>query len=324
MIVFSHSEPPFLEIFGSIASYTAMSLFFFISGYLFNYDKYRNSFNIFVKKRIKRLVLPFFVTYFLAIIVSYIVRAFALGYAVETSLSDMIMAMFYGNATQNNPAFLDAPLWFLLCLFCGNIILYIYLMYMENRNEYMGIIFSLIIAIIGYFIGKYFFLFWSLDVALVSLVFMYLGFLAKKHSIFYRLGDKFEIYAFVFSTPLFFFLISINYPIDINHRIYGNFILFILGSFLGIGLSVIAAKRIKGYSIFKDLLAFFGINSMIILVFHKFWIGYIKDAIRIFEPKYYFIFNNWFVIFSLMIAISLVTIYILKKVKLLEEIYNND
>lgn len=229
--------------------------------------------------------------------------------------------MLYGVGTTNNPGFLDNPLWFLLCLFCGSLILYVYLSQMDGKNELLGIFFCILISIIGYSISKYIFLPWSFDIALVSLMAMYLGYLAKEHSIFNQVYGKFPIYASILLTPLFFALLYINWPVDINHRLYGNLILFLLTSTIGIVLSVMAAIHLQRYLKIKEVLTFFGINSIIILAFHQLLTSYILRVTLIFKPGYYSILNNWFITFLLMLVTSLTMIYIIKKIEPLRTIY---
>lgn len=329
MIYHSGPPDPLGRLIACFTGNIALPMFFFLSGYLFNYEKYSASAYSFVYKKISRLLAPFFVTYFFAITFLYFANQFANHFGlsipskVSTNVLDQIAAMFYGNGA-NNPNFLVIPLWFVLCLFCSNIIFYIYLSLINNKNEFLGIFLCVLIALIGYSISRYIFLPWSFDIALVSLMFMYLGYLAKNHSILDQLNGKLKTSQLIFLILAFFALFYINGDNDINSRIYGNLILFFLISIIGITLSLIAVTHLQRYTKIENLFGFLGINSIAVLAFHVVWKGYIVYSIKIIEPGYGFILENWFTTFFLMVTSSLITIYVFNKIWILKKIYTID
>ena len=87
LIIYGHVIPGAIPVFTDYVSTFHIPLFFFVSGLLFNNEKYTNSFSSFFKKRVQGLILPFL---YLSIIVAGLYYFAVYDYAkfVATLLSD--------------------------------------------------------------------------------------------------------------------------------------------------------------------------------------------------------------------------------------------
>jgi fucose 4-O-acetylase-like acetyltransferase len=171
-----------------------MPAFFFLSGYLFNYIKYKNSsFNKFVKNRFNRLMFPYFATFIIGIFL--ISTATILSHThtfIIGNVENQIVAMLLGNAGHYHyieSNFNVQPIWFLPCLFCGNVLLYGFLKLFDGRKVIFGLLGSLVMVGLGLISGKYVFPL-GLDIALVSLIFMYSGYLSRQCMIFDKISNS--------------------------------------------------------------------------------------------------------------------------------------
>lgn len=305
-----------------------LPLFFFINGYLFHYSKYKQSFSGFVSKKWKRLVIPFFVTNFIAlsayILLDWInTRSFStVNYIVTSSIE-----VLYGNGAPVSPPLLitsavDTPSWFLMCLFCGSLILYAFAYFHDKYGLNISLYLSALIVLFGFEVNKYIFLPWSLDIACVSIIFMVPGYLT--HYKFRQLISSHKNNALLLFLLLMLFslVVLLNGRIDMNERIYGNLLLFSIGGLSGTYLTIKFAEKISsGSNALIEPLVFLGKNSMIIFLYQAFSLDIFNRFINIFfniEDH----FSNPPVIHLLgMLAFSLITVIIIQKTQILHRVY---
>lgn len=150
-----------------------MPLFFLISGMLFRRDKYKSFFD-FLRKRAKRLLMPF-VIYSIVTWIIWAVFRFVRNDDVVSywdPLLQTIIAKGSGAYMVHNSA-----LWFIPCLFVTEIIYFAFC----NFNYLVRIIISVCCASLSFILGHYFeddwwfLLPWNFDAALIALLFYCLG-----------------------------------------------------------------------------------------------------------------------------------------------------
>lgn len=264
-----------------------MPLFFFISGFLFDFGKYAESASNFVKGRFKSLIVPYFCFAVITCIFCFLMDEL---YTPETisikffensifhGISHILVA--FGPAISYNP-----PLWFLTCLFVTELLFYV--LAKKYYGEPKRLVFWLIIAgIIGYLYPVYvpFRIPWNVDVALAAIVFYGAGNLFRKFtekesrsnfslkldSGFTEKFSRVERYLPVIAVLLSLLYLGylLKFPTDdkvnINVIKYGNFFSFYLLAFAGIFTFVYLSKRI----ISSKVLEYYGRNSLIILALH--------------------------------------------------------
>lgn len=287
LVVFAHhSLPVALDTY--IFSFH-MPLFFFISGFLFDFGKYAESSANFVKGRFRSLIVPYFCFAVITGLFYFLLdTAFQPGVTniefFENSIlhgtSHILVA--FGPAVSYNP-----PLWFLTCLFVTELLFYglIKKYYREPKK----LVFWLAIAgVIGYLYSVYvpFRIPWNVDVALAAIVFYGAGNLFRKviepekelgarfslklNSGFIEKFSGVEKYltAIAILLSLLYLGYLLKFPTDnkVNMNVlqYGGFFSFYLLAFAGIFSFVYLSKKIGS----SKVLEYYGRNSLTILALH--------------------------------------------------------
>jgi fucose 4-O-acetylase-like acetyltransferase len=266
-----------------------MPLFFFISGFLFDFGKYAGSASYFIKGRFKSLIVPYFCFAVITCIFCFLMdELYTPGIpsikffenSIIHGISHILVA--FGPAISYNP-----PLWFLTCLFVTELLFY------GLAKKYYGepkkLIFWLIIAgVIGYLYPVYvpFRIPWNVDVALAAIVFYGAGnifrkltetesksksiFSLKLNSGFIEKFSRAEKYLPVIAALLSLLYLGylLKFPtadkVNMNVLKYGDFFSFYLLAFAGIFTFVYLSKRIVS----SKVLEYYGRNSLIILALH--------------------------------------------------------
>jgi fucose 4-O-acetylase-like acetyltransferase len=149
-----------------------MPLYFVLSGLFF---KTYDGLIPFIKKKTNKLLIPFFFTFFFAIIPT----TFLLG-KFEGKTISLYELLWIGEGKLNLG--IDGAIWFLLCLFAVNI--YFYLIFLLTKKNVVGIlILSLACGGLGYFMSRYgtHVPMW-MDSALTAMPFFLTGYLLRCYS----------------------------------------------------------------------------------------------------------------------------------------------
>lgn len=182
LVVFAHHSLP-IALDTYIFSFH-MPLFFFISGFLFDFGKYMESASIFVKSRFRSLIVPYFGFALLTCLFYFLLdTAFQPGVTnikfFEADALYGIYSILYalGPLISYNP-----PLWFLTCLFVTELLFYGFAKryYLEPKKLVLWLAAA---GVIGYLYPVYvpFRLFWNADVALSAVVFYGAGNLFRRY-----------------------------------------------------------------------------------------------------------------------------------------------
>lgn len=300
VVLAHHSLPVALDTY--IFSFH-MPLFFFISGFLFDFGKYASSTPDFVKGRFRSLIVPYFCFALLTCLFYFLLDAgFQPGvtnidFFKNSSLYGLYSILYaLGPMVSYNP-----PLWFLSCLFVTELLFYGFAK--KYYSEPKKLIFWLSIAgIIGYFYSLYvpFRLFWNADVALTAVVFYGVGnlfrklietereeepkknpvakageksavkFYSQKNSgltkIFYQ--NQRLLAGFFIFLNLFYLTYLIQFPtvdkVNMNVLRYGGLFSYYILAFSGIFTFFYLFKRVGS----SRVLEYYGKNSLIVLALH--------------------------------------------------------
>jgi acyltransferase len=287
LVVFAHYQlPAALDTY--IFSFH-MPLFFFVSGFLFNFVKYSESTVTFIKGRFRSLIVPYFAFAVLTCLFYLLLdKAFQPKVTnfdfFEASVPYMIYSILYalGPMISFNP-----PLWFLTCLFVTELLFYWLAKGYYWQTGQLAILLT-ISGIVGYLYSIYvpIRLPWNTDVALTAVVFYGAGNIFRKfiESIegfkvdfgLPKSGSGFNSMPLLVDNfmPVFFILVSLLYfvyllefptdKINMNVLKYGNFFSFYLFAFSGIFTYVFIFKKIGSLKV----LEFYGRNSLIVLSLH--------------------------------------------------------
>lgn len=156
-----------------------MPLFFFMSGYLFNSVKY-HSFKDFLKKRFRRLIIPYLI---------YSVSTWAIWaifrYLTHSNVESYFMPLLQTVIAQGSGEFLvhNSALWFIPCLFAVEIIYYYICKAGDIAAIALCIAFAVFNSIMASIFGEsyMFTLPWNLDAAFYALPFYGIANIIHKH-----------------------------------------------------------------------------------------------------------------------------------------------
>lgn len=254
-------------------------LFFFMSGMMFNSNKYPFVWD-FIKRRTKTLLLPYFVFSLITWLLWVVMRV------AMNDATDYWNPLLQTFIAQGSAGFLrhNIPLWFVPCLFVVEV-----LFFLINKLSKVGTIVSLIIcSLIGDYMirGGYSEVFrllpWSIEGAMSSILFYAAGYgLIKKFGhqqlIKYVINSK-SLYlgvGIVLTISLYFLSVQNSYVTIGSNKLGDNTWLFYLNGFIGIVAMLIFSILIAETK-FKSLLAlkvmdyvkWFGKNSFYVMATH--------------------------------------------------------
>jgi acyltransferase len=245
-------------------------LFFFVSGYLFKYSKYR-SFKYFLNRKIRTLIVPYFCfattsyLFWLVIIRSLSIR----GQSLAMDPMKPLQGIFYASGIQDMEIPLNIALWFIPCLFATET-LFLLFRYFFSKGIILYICGLSLLGTVGS-IGTQVMnirMPWSIDVAFVAIVFFGVGhYIGKQPMRIFDLNNKTYLekwFLVLISIALLIIHLKIsilNGQADMYANYYGNFFYFFLGAFSGIGFYLILSLCIPGNWVSN----FIGSNTLIII-----------------------------------------------------------
>lgn len=249
--------------------------FFLISGICFNgHDDFKR----FVEKKVKTIVIPYFVFSIISIVVfaiaGYIIPSITKG--INTDVLFNMKVMLYANSKPSIMKY-NLPLWFLPCLFSTSLIVYgfeIFLRRVQKKNIYRGLCIAVLI-LIGVFYTKYasqVYLPWHIETAVQMSVFYLLGVQVQENGILNHSKQETNTSRVLSAFLISVFLLIGIYGSQINHIVgvrndsYGNILLYYGVSLCNCYVWIRLAMCIKH----SKMLEYVGKNTLSILVLHKY------------------------------------------------------
>jgi len=238
-----------------------MPLFFLVSGYLFSVLKYKNDINRLIKEKTHYLLVPYVSFWFVGSSIWLTLRILS---DENVSIMTPLIGLFYGNGAWIVG---NDPIWFLACLFCSFFVFNFVLKLVQKYDFYMKTLIFFVIGSCGYIAGNLIWLPFSFDIALVAIMFMYIGNVLKEKKVLYN--NKYMIIITSISAIFLTLALYFNTAIDMNTRSYGHIIWFYIGGFSGSMIIFFIAKYILAKTYFiKKIFSYMGKESIIILGFH--------------------------------------------------------
>lgn len=200
--------------------------------------------------------------------------------------------------------------WFLFCIFSSEIMLY-GIMKICKKFHVKYFVLPIILISVGFLYGTYIrqVLPWSIDIAIMAMGFITLGFTFKQ----YNLVNKFVniklslIYLILFAIGNILVLTNENLTgINMYSNQYGHFYTFALTTFFGIAFVTSISSKIK-----SKFLVLLGRNTMTIYIIHYFFLGISERIVN-----YYPSLNNYitgFITMILAVLLSLGTSLLINK-----------
>lgn len=283
LVVLAHVINPVSFLSKFIFSFH-MPLFFIISGYLFNFEKYERNIFLFIKTKFQRLIIPCYVSVLLFLLFWLIYQcpkpfidtpALNIFSIFKNDLSGALYGIGAVNKCKTLAGIVPiGPIWFCLCLFCSEILFFIFSKILNNRHFLLQLIIYFCLSYIGIMIGKYVFLPWSFDIALTALFFVFIGFSLNKYNILEKLSsNKYIVVSLIILLMTDYFTFN-NSFLSMNNRYYKNFVYSYIAAISFSLVLFIICKKLSSmqFLIIKKLTNIFcllGEETLIILIMHN-------------------------------------------------------
>jgi len=297
-VVLGHMATPFTKFIFS----WHMPMFFFLAGFFINNKR---SFKETIKKDLKRLFIPFFIFGILGIIVEIVKRNLFPGsdfaYKDFVFIEEIKGVFFWMDYTHMHQY--GFVLWFLIALFWGKSILQFLLKFIKNK-----IVIGMACLTIFFILANSNFIFpFSMDKGLISMIWMFGGYLFYNYFIKDEKSSRFDLYIII---PVLVLLLNLSLPsIDIATKVVQTPFTSLVYSFSVIILMVVIFKNFGGKYLNNSFLEDWGRNSLAVLVMHPYTnnIGYVIGN-RFFD-------GNWIINFIVSILILIGLLSLIKYVK---------
>ncbi len=208
---------PMNELFRRIVYSLHISSFIFVLGYLYTSKSIKEQ----IVQDTKQLLLP----YLCYCIIFYILNSENYNYALE--IQRFIAGMSFSQKILQKYSSVG-PIYILLLLFVIKTF-YNGISITKKEKDVFPIVF--ILSVIGFFLGKYgFWLPWSIDIGLYSLIIYHIGALSKKKSVFDYI--KVRPYMYFILCPIWVYMIYKG-SIEWSIRNYNSYTIGVAGSIAG-------------------------------------------------------------------------------------------
>ena len=239
-------------------------MFFVISGYLYNPDKFK-TFGACIKRKFKGLIVPYLIFGILTYL--YWLLAECRFRGTDLNAWEQFLGIFYGTRYDH---FLDfnGPLWFIPCLFTMEIIFY----FIEKlKRPLLILVICAVLFVFGVFSKDYYpWLPFGMGAASIGIIFYVGGYFLR------NIGEKIELGKLWISTHKLLVILIIIVLIvvqvlavpyskaDLATRETGNPFLYIGLAYLGVFIYWLISVLIKK----SKLLEWLGMNSLVIFALH--------------------------------------------------------
>ena len=242
-----------------------MPLFLFLSGAALRISEDSNpketSIGAMIKKKFHALLVPYFVVGFISILLSN-----------PVDIAAPASVLLVGQAANADMNF-NLPLWFLPMLFCSMVLFWI--SFCSTRGSKWQMLVSLLLSAIGgYFVLHRTAFAWSIELAMLSQVFIWAGFTSTPElcRIFEKPlhGKKLVCCLCAFSVLLAIYFLSVihNRRVDMNARLINHPAMFLLNAALGIVFMLILSHLIRHIPGLNPIVSFLGTHTLDILCWH--------------------------------------------------------
>ena len=220
-------------------------LFFIVSGYYLTNRIQEIKFKDFIKKKIKRLIIPY-IFFSVILLIFYNITSKYIEITPNCKNIDYINSFLNIFIELKRNTLIRCHLWFLTCLFISNVIVWTIIKYFNKTTQITLITLLISISFFYNYYEKHTTILF-IDAAFVSSFYVYIG---NKLQIIY---NKFccKTLILIITTITYIFSSILNYfisgytNVDMYNAKYGNYVLFIVSSLCGIYLILFFCKKIK-------------------------------------------------------------------------------
>lgn len=283
-----------------------MPLFMIINGYFIKSYNIKRTFN----RSVRTLLIPYVIVCLLSAGICAFIGA-------ESGNAGMLfffkIKAMIGGMSKISTRFLSFDSVWVVCFVCCLFLarnLYVLLMRLSEKFPVICPWGILVLAFLGYIIGEYYaFMPWSLDVALVSLIFIGVGNWMRREAFL----DKNYGYTLIIPAAVWIYFMRMGIHIELATRSYplGGF--SIIEAIAGSIVIISIAKLLSQNKLVTMILSWIGRNSMIILGIHCLELMYFRWEEWVYA---YLPFTmNWFRIFVVKSVFILVLTFLIVNLK---------
>lgn len=275
LMVLGHSNfslEPFITIIYSFH----MPVFFLISGYFFRKKGFKEQ----LYRDFKSLMQPYFLASIMAFSICWISPTIHPElYSGINGIVDIYKAALVGifimDDTVKSYSFMPSgALWFLVALFISRLLFSVFVNFIESK-KYNNVFLFLIclFSICLFFVFREFYYF-SLDSAFMALPFLCIGYTINKYNLFSFLCSKINLFYWLLCLVGFCSSAVFNGYVSMDGGLYGrSIVLFYINALFAFFLLWWFSKR---YLYNCSIIAYFGKNSLVVLIFHSYIIRFLK------------------------------------------------
>lgn len=277
-----------------------MPLYFVLSGLFF---KTYDGLLPFFKKKTNKLLIPFFLTFFIIVLPSTILLN------IFEGKTTTLYNLFIGGTGKLNLG-INGAIWFLLCLFAVNI--YFYIIFLLTKRNVIGItVLSIICGLSGYYMSCYgYSLPMWMDSALTAMPFFLFGYLLRCYSdVLYGSFSKRNVISALISLLVVLIVFMYDQWQGEGLILYGEntFNISLLSLYLGGIFGTYFVLMIAKYFSHLPILSYIGRYSIVVLLTHLLFLFAIRNVLYQLDIPQQGIILNLFV-FILIILLSVPTI----------------
>lgn len=255
-----------------------MAMFFMAAGYV--YRPSGKSYGENIKKRLKRILIPYF-SYNALLLVYFLIKGVMSGDLEFSNVLKAVLGVFYSRnflwvGREDNIYFfklLNDPVWFLTAMCTASVIFYLIVDKCLEDKKRCGLICTILLisTVLMSFLPVL--LPWSLDSAPLFAVFMVAGAVLGKDNFFQRGHTAGQWIIMAVLAVVSVVLRIVNGKANLSVRMYGNYIVVsvliiafigIIGSVIGIWISKLICK----IGIAEKALGYIGKNTLSIMALH--------------------------------------------------------
>lgn len=219
-----------------------------------------------LRKALKTLIVPFLIIIFLDTLLEYIIKNQNILEAIIDFIKRILVSYSYDSKISYDFAQPLEVMWFIPVLFVTKIIFW-EINKVTKANEILKFLITILIMIFGYWLP------FSIDVAMFSIIFMYTGYILKKYKLLEKLLRDYKIIL----VMLIIWIIGIKFSrIELAVRAYPKADLSIITAICGtiVVFKISEIIRLK-FKVISRVLQWYGRNSMIILSIHHLEYSYL-------------------------------------------------
>lgn len=291
-----------------------MPLFFVISGYLYNDNKYQfYRFREYLEVKLNQLIIP----YFTLALVNYILFFINTKYDFKVMLKKLFGILYSIGNVEWTPQ--CSPIWFLTALFCVEIAFFILLKFSRNFLP----IWIFVMSLIGYSLYLWFkfpenFILpnklpWNMDTACTGIVFYYLGFELRKHNklLEFLLKNKIVLFLIIPMSLLSAYTMVVLHgrTLGLGANFLNNYFLLYLGACSGTLLVFRLSKFLEFSQNIANIIMFYGKNTIPIFGYNYL----VHQQVKLFLVK--LDSNLWWLNFLIQLLVYVGIIWFIKHFK---------